>query len=112
MPATSTALPSGATLRRLAAQDMGAVAQIDAAITGRSRRSFFERRLEAALREPAVNLQFAVEQEGRVAGYLLARKLEGEFGRAEPALRLEIIGVAPGKQGKGLGLALLRKLQD
>ncbi len=112
MPATSTALPSGASLRRLAAQDLGAVAQIDARITGRSRRSFFERRLEAALREPAVNLQFAVEEEGHVAGYLLARKLEGEFGRAEPALRLEIIGVAPDKQGKGLGLALLGKLQD
>lgn len=98
-------------LRRLARGDLGAVVEIDAANVGRSRRDYMERRLEAALREPALHLQFAAERAGRLVGYLLARKLEGEFGRAEPALRLEIIGVAPGEQGRGIGSMLLGRLE-
>jgi GNAT superfamily N-acetyltransferase len=99
-------------LRRLARGDLGAVVEIDAANIGRSRRAYMERRLEAALREPALHLQFAAERAGDLAGYLLARKLEGEFGRAEPALRLEIIGVAPGEQGHGIGSRLLGHLES
>ena len=44
-------------------------------------------------------------------GYVLARRLEGEFGRAEPALRLEVIGVRPGAQRRGAGNALLGALE-
>ena len=112
MAATAPALPAGITLRRLASQDLGAVADIDARITGRSRRDYFERRLQAALREPAFHLQFALRQSDAVVGYVLGRKLEGEFGRPDPALRLEIIGVAPERQGEGLGRFLLAKLEE
>ncbi len=102
---------SGVKLRRLAAPDLGAVLEIDAQITGRSRRVYFERRLQAALRAPAVNIQFAAEEDGVVEGYVLARKLEGEFGRSRPALRLEVISVRPGEQGHGYGDALLGALE-
>ncbi len=101
----------GTKLRRLAAQDLDAVVEIDAQITGRSRRSYFERRLQAALRAPALHTQFAAEEDGAVKGYVLARKLEGEFGRVEPALHLEVIGVRPGEQGHGYGDALLGALE-
>jgi GNAT superfamily N-acetyltransferase len=99
-------------LRRLARSDLPAVVAIDAAGTGRSRRDYMERRLEAALREPALHLQFAAERAGTLIGYLLARKLEGEFGGTEPALRLEIIGVLPGEQGRGTGSKLLGVLES
>jgi len=112
MAAASAALPPGISLRRLAPQDLGAAAEIDARITGRSRRNYFERRLQAALREPSLHVQFAIDQDGALAGYMLGRKLEGEFGRPDPALRLEIIGVAPERQGKGLGKRLLARLED
>ena len=92
--ATHAAVSAEPTLRRLVRTDLGAVTAIDAASVGRSRRDYMERRLEAALREPSLHLQFAAERAGSLVGYLLARKLEGEFGRAEPALRLEIIGVS------------------
>ena len=98
-------------LRRLAAQDLDAVVEIDAQITGRSRRAYFERRLQAALRAPALHTQFAAEEDGLLEGYVLARKLEGEFGRVEPALRIEVIGVRPGEQGHGYGDALLGALE-
>ncbi len=101
----------GVKLRRLAAQDIDAVVEIDAQITGRSRRAYFERRLQAALRAPALHIQFAAEEDGVLEGYVLARRLDGEFGRVEPALRLEVIGVRPGEQGHGYGDALLGALE-
>ena len=102
---------SGVKLRRLAPQDLDAVVDIDAQITGRSRRVYFERRLQAALRAPELNTQFAAEEDGVLEGYVLARRLEGEFGRADPALRLEVISVRPGEQGHGYGDALLGALE-
>ncbi|MEK7436993.1 MAG: GNAT family N-acetyltransferase [Pseudomonadota bacterium] len=103
---------SSVKLRRLAAQDLQAVVDIDAQITGRSRRAYFERRLQAALRAPALHTQFAAEEGGGLKGYVLARRLEGEFGSVEPTLRLEVIGVRPGEQGHGYGDALLGALED
>ena len=102
---------SGVKLRRLAAQDLDAVVDIDAQITGRSRRAYFERRLQAALRAPALHTQFAAEEDGVLEGYVLARRLEGEFGGVEPSLRLEVISVRPGEQGHGYGDALLGALE-
>ena len=102
---------SGIKLRRLAAADLDAVVAIDAQITGRSRRAYFERRLQAALRAPALHTQFAAEEDGALEGYVLARRLEGEYGRVEPTLRLEVISVRPGEQGHGYGDALLGALE-
>jgi len=109
--ATHAAVTKELKLRRLARTDLGAVTTIDAASIGRSRRDYMERRLEAALREPSLHLQFAAERAGGLVGYLLARKLEGEFGRVEPALRLEIIGVSAEQQGRGVGRRLLGELE-
>lgn len=92
--------------RALAAQDLEAVIAIDAALSGRSRRAYFERRLAAARRDPDRHLQFAVDEHGALAGFILGHSLEGEFGRAEPGLRMEAFGVKPAAQGRGLGAAL------
>jgi predicted N-acetyltransferase YhbS len=99
------------TTRPLAAADLDAVVAIDATIVGRSRRSYFERRLAMALREPKLHAQFAVDEGGGLAGYVLGRVLEGEFGRNEPAMRLEVIGVRPEARGRGIGPALEQALE-
>ena len=101
--ATATAATRAARVRPLAAADLEAVVGIDASIVGRSRRAYFERRLRAAIADPAMHVQFGVEDEGRLIGYALARRLAGEFGRTVPALRLEIIGVRPDDQGRSVG---------
>jgi ribosomal protein S18 acetylase RimI-like enzyme len=98
------------TPRRLAPADLDAVVTIDHQLVGRHRRAYFQRRLEAALKDPDLHVQFAVDQGGALAGYVLARRLAGEFGRVDPALRLEVIGVRPEAQGHGLGDALLAAL--
>lgn len=90
----------------LAARQIDAVVAIDAALGGRSRRDYFERRLASAQRDPERHIQVAVEADGGLAGFMLGRVLEGEFGRSEPQLRLEAFGVKPAAQHRGLGHAL------
>jgi predicted N-acetyltransferase YhbS len=99
-------------IRRLAAADVDAVVALDAALTGRTRRAYFDRRLAAALRQPELHVQFAVEENGAFRGHALARVLEGEFGRTRPGLRLEVISVLPEAQSKGAGRALHRALEE
>ena len=99
-------------LRPLAARDLEPVVRIDASLRGRMRGAYFERRLAAAGRDPERHLQLAIEDSGRVAGYMLGRALEGEFGRTEPAVRLETFGVVAAAQGRGLGAALERAFED
>jgi predicted N-acetyltransferase YhbS len=105
-------LTPAAKTRPLAPADLDAVVAIDATLMGRTRRAYFERRLNAALRQPRLHLQFAAESDGRLVGYALARVLEGEFGRTRPGLRLEVISVARGAQGRGIGWALHAALEE
>lgn len=99
-------------IRRMAAGDLAAVVALDAALAGRTRRAYFDRRLAAALRQPELHLQFAAEAGGEFRGHALARVLEGEFGRTRPGLRLEVISVVPAAQSRGVGRALHRALED
>ncbi|HEX5611466.1 MAG TPA: GNAT family N-acetyltransferase [Burkholderiales bacterium] len=98
-------------VRRLARGDVDAVVALDARFAGRTRRAYFERRLAAALRQPDLHLQFAAEADGAFCGHALGRVLEGEFGVARPALRLEVISVAPDGQRRGAGRALHAALE-
>jgi predicted N-acetyltransferase YhbS len=98
-------------VRRLARTDLDAVVALDAEVSGRTRRAYFERRLAAALRQPELHMQFAAEEDGILRGHALARVLEGEFGRTQPGLRLEVISVARAAQGRGFGRALHEALE-
>jgi predicted N-acetyltransferase YhbS len=99
-------------LRRMTPADLDSVVALDAAITGRTRRAYFDRRLAAALRQPELHLQFTAEEDGVFRGHALARVLEGEFGRTRPGLRLEMISVVPAAQGRGIGRALHLALEE
>ncbi len=101
---------AGITLRRTKTQDMDSVVALDATIVGRPRQFYFERRLSAALDQTELHVQFTAEQDGKFVGFIKARKLLGEFGRAEPAFRLEAMAVAPAEQRRGIGSALLARL--
>jgi GNAT superfamily N-acetyltransferase len=100
------------TIRALTRSDLAAVVAIDAAIEGQPRRAYVERRLAAALREPALHAQFAAVDADGLAGYILARVLQGEFGRSGPGLRLEMVGLRSGARGQGGGTQLFRALED
>jgi len=66
----------------------------------------------AALNEPKLHAQFAATDDKGLAGYILARVLTGEFGRVEPGLRLEVIGVRDDARGQHVGASLFDALSD
>lgn len=99
-------------IRRLVRADLDQVVAIDAINVGRTRRRYFEQRLALALAEPELHVQFAAEFENALCGYVLARVLEGEFGRSEPSLRLEVIDVETKAQHHGAGHRLHAAVVD
>ncbi len=101
-----------ATIRAMRREDLASVVAIDASIEGRTRHAYFERRLDAALREPKLHAQFAAADEAGIAGFILARVLEGEFGRPAPGLRLEVIGVRADARGHHVGAGLFDAMSD
>ncbi|MFO1287002.1 MAG: GNAT family N-acetyltransferase [Rubrivivax sp.] len=98
------------TIRALAASDLDAVVALDSAAEGRTRRAYIERRLRAAQREPALHAQFAAVDSDGLAGCMLARLLEGEFGRTRRGLRLELFGVRADRRGVHVGRQLFEAL--
>lgn len=94
-------------VRALTPEDLDAVVAIDAAAEGRTRRAYFQRRLQAALAQPALHVQLAAVDGAGLAGYILARRTSGEFGRPMPSLRLEVVGVRDDRRGQGVGRQLL-----
>jgi ribosomal protein S18 acetylase RimI-like enzyme len=99
-------------IRALAREDLDAVVAIDASIAGRSRRTYIERRLAAALRQPGLHVQLAAVDGKGLAGVILARRMVGDFGQVEPGLRVEIVGVRTDRQRRGIGRRLLEALSD
>jgi ribosomal protein S18 acetylase RimI-like enzyme len=100
------------TLRALNRNDLSGVVAIDTALAGRPRRVYIERRLAAALREPTQHAQLAAVDRAGLAGYILARRLEGEFGRSKPGLRIELVGVRADVRRQGISRRLLEALVD
>ncbi len=90
--------------------DLDAVTVLDARIGGRLRRSYFVRRLEAALRTPEQHVQLAAEgADGTLAGFLLYRIEAGEFGASGRTAALETIGVVPERRRRRIGEALVER---
>jgi len=106
-----TAAHPSVAARPLVAADLDEVVEINRQIIGRSRRAFFDKRLAAALSDPGHHIQVGVDAEGEVAGYLLARIIEGEFGRGT-AVVLEDIGVAEEHDHHGIGNRLIAGLDE
>jgi ribosomal protein S18 acetylase RimI-like enzyme len=107
-----TATKTEASIRALTQCDLDAVVAIDAAIVGRARKAYFLRRVDAAIKQPELHVQLAAEDGQGLAGYILARRTQGEFGRVKPGLRLEVLGVRLDRQGHGVGRKLMDALVD
>jgi len=94
-------------LRALKPDDLERVVDIDSRITGRSRKKFFEKRLEAALANTGGFIAVATETGGSLTGYAIARLQDGEFGMDHKIAVLDVIGVDPETQKAGQGTILL-----
>ncbi len=105
------ALPhDSAPVRSMAAADLDAIIAIDAKLTGRARRDYYEAKLKEMMDETGVRVSLVAEADGRPVGYIMARVDYGEFGRAEPAAVIDTIGVDPSFGHRGIASGLLSQL--
>ena len=100
----------GILVRSLRAEDLDAMVRIDQRIVGMSRRGYLEAKLRDALAQGALKVSLAAEEDGALAGFLLASLYYGEFGLPEPSAVLDTIAVDPGRRGRKFGKALVRQL--
>jgi ribosomal protein S18 acetylase RimI-like enzyme len=100
----------GILVRRLRPSDLESVIAVDAKLTGRRRDEYFKLKLEMAMNETGVEVSLAAEFDGLFVGFVIARVFYGEFGIAEPAAVLEVMGVHPDFRGSGIGHALVAQL--
>lgn len=110
---TMLRMPQGPiAIRLLVAGDLDAVAAIDKAASGRSRRGFYEKRLGRLAREPQAFIALAAERGGAFVGFLFARLYEGEFGTERAEAALDAIGVAADAERQGVGRSLVGALTE
>jgi len=98
-------------LRSLHRDDLDRVSAIESRITGYSRKGFLEKRFAAAAQSPDGFIACAAVRDERLSGYALARIQEGEFGARDAVAVLDVIGIDPDAQGKGIGKALLAEME-
>lgn len=99
-------------VRPLEAKDLESVIAIDAAVTGRIRRGFYERRLTAATRDPKGYIYVGAEEDGQLKGFAMVHVLAGEFGAPGEIAVLDAIGVDPQAQERGIGRALMARVDE
>ncbi len=97
-------------VRSMAERDLPAIVRLDRKITGRDRSTYYARKAAEALGRSAIRMSLVAEQDGRIAGFLMARVEFGEYGRAEPTAVLDTIAVDPDDGRRGKGTALLEQL--
>jgi ribosomal protein S18 acetylase RimI-like enzyme len=103
-------LDTNCRVRRLRPDDLERVVALDALITGRERRGYFEHKLATNLLDSSVEVSLGAEVDGILVGFVLARVWTGEFGTTEPVAVLDTLGVQPGFRHRGIGAALVDQL--
>ena len=97
-------------LRSLIQDDLARLVRMDEAITGRSRATFYEGRLDRALHQSHIQISLGAELDGCLVGAVLGSLQYGEFGVVEPVAVLDTILVDPEFGGQGVGAALFDQL--
>ncbi len=98
-------------IRSLHGDDLVRVSGIECRLTGHSRKGFIEKRFEAATTSPEGFICCAALQDGKLVGYAFTRIEEGDFGTWDVVAVLDVIGVDPDVQRRGIGKTLLAEIE-
>ncbi len=101
---------SRATIRGMRLDDLDAVVQLDARVSGDPRRAYFERRLASLSPDRLDNhtLGLVAEVGGVIVGFVMGTLTNGEFGFTEVTALVDSIAVHPDQQRRGVGQRLAR----
>jgi ribosomal protein S18 acetylase RimI-like enzyme len=106
---TDTATDTGVVIRAVNEMDTSAIEAIDEKIVGAYRPEHWETRVAYYVsRDPDAAL--VAEIDGEVKGFLFADIRGWEFGLDQPTGWVEVVGVDPDAQGRGLGRKLAEAL--
>jgi len=98
-------------IRKMEAADLDQVVELDRPNGGDKRRGFFEKRLSASGKHANAFISLVAETDGKVAGFVYAYMLDGEFGGQAPVAVLDAIGLAEEYRGHGAGMQLLEAME-
>lgn len=99
-------------IRELEEGDVETLVGLDEAHSGRSRRGFFDKRIQAMKREPDSFVGLTVTEGARIIGFALGHFLDGEFGTQARTLVLDGVGIDAKEQRRGIGTMLLQRFAD
>ncbi|MBL0312316.1 MAG: GNAT family N-acetyltransferase [Holophagaceae bacterium] len=97
-------------IRSLEEADLAEVVRIDHSLTGRDRSAYFSAKFKEMLTESGIRISLVAEEDGVLAGYIMASVDYGEFGKVDKAAVVDAIGVHSAFAGSGIGHALLSQL--
>ncbi len=97
-------------VRSLRAGDLAAIRRIDRHIVGDDREAYLRQKMDEAIHDSGIRISLVGEQEGLVAGFIMARLDYGSFGRTSSTAVIDTIGVDPEYSGSGIGSALMAQL--
>ncbi len=97
-----------ATIREMRADDLDAIVQLDARVSGDARRAYFERRLASLSPDHLDNhtLGLVAEVGGVIVGFVMGTLTHGEFGFTEITALVDSIVVHPDQRRRGIGQQL------
>jgi GNAT superfamily N-acetyltransferase len=96
-------------IRPLTEKDIPDILRIDASITGASRSNLYNEKIGYYMRDPMAC--WGAEVDNRLVGFMLGDIRGWEFGVSESGW-IEIVGVEPAYQRRGVGRALLNAMLD
>lgn len=97
-------------IRTLRQDDTPRLVKMDREISGRSRQTWYERKVRRALQETDVNISLGAELDGMLVGAMLGSVHYGEFGQPEPVAVLDTLLVDRAFSRQGIATSLLEQL--
>ncbi|WP_428609133.1 GNAT family N-acetyltransferase [Sedimenticola sp.] len=99
-------------VRSLAESDLDSIRRIDKHITSEDRETYLKQKVAEVISDSGIRVSMVAEQDGLVAGFIMARVDYGSFGCAESTAVVDTLGVGPEYKGAGIGSALMAQLMD
>jgi predicted N-acetyltransferase YhbS len=97
-------------VRSMHADDFAALLRIDRHAMGRERDGYIRAKMMEALDRTGVRVSLVAELDGAPVGFVMAKMEFGEFGRTEPVVVVDTIGVDPPFRRVGVANALVSQL--
>ncbi len=91
-------------IRSLAASDLNAICRIDKRLTGLDRSDYLAQKMDEVTNQSGIRVSLVAEQDGLVAGFIMARMDYGEYGQTASFAVIDTIGIYPGYEGAGSAL--------